>query len=105
MQSRWACRVVVPLGNREMELVEIDIVAAPGKGLAVDGEDDAGDVVDGAGGAVIAGNPLRSGEGERTGDDGQVDIGVVELAGRVGEVGSDLDGRFLGVCGDQSEGE
>ncbi len=32
MQSRWACRVVAALGNREMELVEIHIVAAPGKG-------------------------------------------------------------------------
>ncbi len=30
------------------------------------------------------------------GCDGDVDLGVVELAGGVGEVGGDLDGGFLG---------
>ncbi len=64
--------------------------------MTVGGEDDAGDVVDGAGGAVVAGNPLGCGEGDGAGFDGDVDLGVVELAGRVGEVGGDVDGGLLG---------
>ena len=67
MQSRWAWRVVTPCGHVDVELVEVDVVAAPGQGLAVGGEDDAGDVVDGAGGAVVAGDPLGRGEGDGAG--------------------------------------
>ncbi len=53
-------------------------------------------------GRWLSGNPLRGGEGERgPAVTGQIDIGVVELAGRVGKVGSDLDGRFLGVRGSE----
>ena len=47
------------LGDVDVELVEVLVVATPVEGLAVGGEDDAGDVVDGAGGAVVAGDPLR----------------------------------------------
>ena len=54
-------------GNGDVELVEVFVVATPGEDLAVGGEDDAGDVVDGAGGAMVAGNPLRSGEGDGAG--------------------------------------
>ena len=67
-------------GDVEVELVEIGVVAAPGEGFAVGGEDDACDVVGGAGGAVVAGNPLGGGKGKRAGLDGDVDFSVVELA-------------------------
>ncbi len=90
-------------GDGDVELVEVGVVAAPGEGLAVGGEDDAGDVVDGAGGAVVAGDPLGGGEGDGAGFDGEVDLGVVELARRVGEVGGDLDGGFLSEGGGGEE--
>ena len=84
-------------GHGDVELVEVFLVAAPGKNFAVGGEDNAGDVVDGAGGAMVAGDPLGRGEGDGAGSDGDVDLGVVELAGGVGEVRGDLDGGFLGL--------
>ena len=84
-------------GDGDVELVEVFVVAAPGEDFAVGGEDDAGDVVDGAGGAMVAGDPLGGGEGDGAGLDGDVDLGVVELAGGVGEVGGDLDGGLLGL--------
>ena len=83
-------------GDGDVELVEVDVVATPGEGLAVGGEDDAGDLADGAGGAVVAGDPLGRGEGDGAGGDGDVDLGVVELAWGLGEVGGDLDGGLLG---------
>jgi hypothetical protein len=84
-----------------VELVEVFVVATPGEDLAVGGEDDAGDLVDGAGGAVVAGNPLGCGERDQAGLDGDVDVGMVELARGVGEVRGDLDGGLLGFeeCG------
>ena len=96
-------------GDGDVELIEVGIVAAPGEdelfaGGANCGEDYAGDVVHGPGGAVVAGDPLRSGEGGGTGLDGEFDLGVVELAGGVGEVGGDLDGSPLGDCGGSKEG-
>jgi hypothetical protein len=48
--------------------------------------------VDGAGGAVVAGDPLGGDEGGGAGLDGEIDLGVVELAGSLGEVGGDADG-------------
>jgi hypothetical protein len=79
-----------------VELVEILIVPAPGKNLPVGGEDDAGDLVDGASGAMVAGYPLGCGEGDGPGLDGDVDFGVIELARGLGEVRGDLDGSLLG---------
>ncbi len=74
-------------GDVEVELVEVDVVAAPGErdGLAVfagDGELYAGDGVGFAGGGVVAGNPLGCGEGDGAGLYGEIDLGVVEPAGR-----------------------
>ncbi len=83
-------------GNVEVELVHIDVVATPGQRFAVGGEDDSGDVADRAGGAMVAGNPLRRDERERAGGDGKIDLSVVELARRVGEVGGDLNWGLLG---------
>ena len=84
-------------GDGDVELVEVGVVAAPGEGLAVGGEDYAGDVFYGAGGAVVAGDPLGGGEVDYAGFDGDVDLSVVELAGGVGEVGGDGDGGLLGA--------
>jgi hypothetical protein len=46
----------------DVELVEVDVVAAPGEGVAVGREEDAGDGVRLAGGGVVAGDPLRGDE-------------------------------------------
>ena len=80
------------LGDFDVVLVEVLVVATPVDGLAVDGEDDAGDIRDRAGGAVVAGNPLRGDEGGGAGLDGEIDLRVVELAGSFGEVGGNADG-------------
>src|SRR5277367_6603848 len=92
--------------NGDVEFVQVFIVAASRENFAVGGEDDAGDVVDGTGGAVVARNPLGGNEGDGAGCDGDVNLGVVELAGTIGEVGGDLDGGLLGLqqAGD-GEGE
>jgi hypothetical protein len=79
-----------------VELVEVFIVATPRENLAICGEDDSGDLVDGTGGAMISGNPLGCGEGDGAGLDGDVDVGVVELARGFREVRGDLDGSLLG---------
>jgi hypothetical protein len=89
----------------DVELIQVFIVATPGKKLAVGSEDDSGDLVDGAGGAMVSGNPLGCGERDGAGLDGNVDVGVVELARGFGEVRGDLDGELLGFekggCGEQ----
>ena len=92
MQSRCDVKRGDAGRDVDVELVEVGVVATPGKGLAVGGEDDAGDVVDGAGGAVVAGDPLGRGEGCGAGLHGEVDLSVVELARSVGEIGGDADG-------------
>ncbi len=90
-------------GNLDVILVQILIVTTPVDGLAVDGEDDAGDVGDGAGGAVVAGDPLGRDEGGGAGLDGEIDLRVVELAGSFGEVCGDADGG-LGEGGEGEDG-
>ena len=80
----------------DVELIEIDVVTAPLDGLAIDGEDDAGDVFHRAGGAMVAGDPLRGGEGDGTAGDGDVDFGVEYFPRGFGEIGSDLNGLLLG---------
>jgi hypothetical protein len=50
-------------GDGEVELVEIDVIAAPGEGVAVRGEGEAGDVAVGALGGVVAGDPGGGREG------------------------------------------
>jgi len=94
-------------GDGDVVLVEVLLVASPGERLAVRGEDDAGDVADGACGAMVAGDPLRRSERDGAGFDGDVDLGVVDLARRVREVGRDGDRGLLGNGGrgEQSEGQ
>ncbi len=91
-------------GNVDVVLVGVDGVAAPGDGLAVGFEADAGDVVHGAVGAVGAGNPFGGDEVEGARVDREVDVGVEELARGVGEVCVDLDGRALCVGGEEAGG-
>jgi hypothetical protein len=88
------------LGDFDVELVEIFVVATPGEGLSVGSEDDARDLLNGAGGAMIAGDPLRGDEGGGSGLHGKVYFGVVELAWCLGEVGGDADGSLAedGEC-------
>jgi hypothetical protein len=45
---------------------------------------------------MVAGDPLGCGEGDGAGLDGNVDLGVINLAGGIGEVRGDLDGGLLG---------
>ncbi len=51
--------------------------------------------LDGTGGAMVAGDPLRCDEVERAGLYGDITVGAKELARRVGEVGGDLNGCLL----------
>ena len=82
------------LRDVDVEGVEVDVIATPGDLLAVGVDDQAGEVVDGAAGTVIAGNPLDGCESDRPGRDGYFDLGVKQLAGHIGEVGGDEDGRW-----------
>ncbi|MNI60794.1 hypothetical protein D3C73_1160270 [compost metagenome] len=50
-----------------LERVYVELVALPGQRLAVGGHPQAGQLVDGAGGRMVAGNPLRVQQGQRTG--------------------------------------
>ncbi len=86
-----------PGGNGDVELVEVLVVTTPGENLAVGGKDDPGDLIDWAGWAMVAGNPLWGGERDWARLDWDVDFGVVELARSVGEVRGDLDGGLLGL--------
>jgi hypothetical protein len=54
---------------------------------------------------VVARDPLRRSEGDDARGDGDVDLGVVDLARRVGEICCDLDGGPLGEDGCGEEGE
>ncbi len=88
-------------------LIHIDIVAAPRKHLAVGREDDSGNVPDRPIGTVMARKPFRRGETERARCDGYVNLSMVKLAGRVGKIRGDLNGRLL--CererGEENEGQ
>ena len=83
------------LGNRQMKFVEVHVVAAPGEGLPIGGEDDSGNGVYGAGRTVIARNPFRSSKCQRARSNRQIDLGMIEFARRIAKVGDDLDGRLL----------
>ncbi len=82
------------LRDVDVEGVEVNVIATPGQFFAGGVNDQAGEVVDGTAGAVGAGDPFGGGEGDGAGRDWHFDIGMNELAGRVGEVGGDEDGRM-----------
>ena len=99
--SRLMSSVVAPGGNIDVEGVHVDQVAPPRDGFSIGGELEAGDVGDGAGGAVVAGDPLRVDERERAGLYGDGERRADEAARGFGEVGA--DGHRLGgdgrLCG------
>lgn len=82
------------LRDVDVEGVEVDVITAPRQFFAGGADGEAGEVVDGAAGTMGAWYPFGSGQGDRTGRDGHFDVGMDELAGRVGEVGGDQDGRW-----------
>jgi hypothetical protein len=49
---------------------------------------------------MIAGNPFRRDERQRSGRDRQIDICVKKLARRIGEVGGNANGWSLGMSWD-----
>jgi hypothetical protein len=79
-------------GNRNVELIEIFIIAAPREDFAVGGEDDAGDLVDGAGGAMVAGDPLGKYQRHCARFGGNAQVRVIDVSRRVGEVHVKLNG-------------
>ena len=83
------------LRNIEMKREHVAEVAAPGNGFAVGGEDEAGDVGDGAGRFVEAGKPFGVNESERAGGDGDFEIGVKNSERGLTGVNSKADGGGL----------
>ena len=92
-----------------MVAVHVDEVALPlDRLVGCGGDDEAGLVDDGAGGAVLAGDPLRVDEGEGAGLDGDGLGGVEDLARSVGKVDGERNGRSLGAgseCGGAQGGQ
>src|ERR1700722_3782598 len=90
-----------------MELVQIHVVALPGNGLAIRGEDDAGDVALDELLGVVAGDPGGLGERERTGSHRQINLSVKQLPRCIGEVGCNLDRVRLRIAEsrDKKEGK
>jgi hypothetical protein len=69
-----------------VDAVHIDIIAAPGESLAVGVNYDSSEIVDGPGGTVVAGNPLRVFKGERTGVYRYLQVSMQKMTGRIGQV-------------------
>jgi hypothetical protein len=83
-----------------VDAVHIDIIAAPGKCLAVGVNDDPREIVDGPSGTVVARNPLRVLESERTGAYRYFQTSMEKMPRRIGEVYMQGDwglgwGRYL----------
>ena len=96
-------------GDIEVELVEVDVITAPGEGRCFPippfrREDHADDGRGGADGGVVAGNPLRRDEREGACFDRDVDFSMEEVAGSLREVCGDADGGLLGVRGRGEQG-
>ncbi len=95
-------------GSVDMEAVHIHEVATPGDdgaGWAAGAEDDSGDIVYGAAGQMLAGDPLGIIEAVVAGMGGEFLGDVEDAPGSVGHVHAELDG-LLRACsggGDQSE--
>src|SRR5690242_6855244 len=78
-----------------MEGEHVDVIATPGEDLAVGGKDKAGEVIHGTGGSMLAGNPLRIVERERTRLYGDNEMRVQNLPGCIGQIDQDLRGWHL----------
>jgi hypothetical protein len=82
-----------------VEGVHIDFVTVPCDRLAVDLQFEGGELVDGAGGSVFAGDPLGVEECERSGRDGDFEVGVEQAFGCFTSVEGDFDGSGRVVAG------
>ncbi len=69
-----------------MDTVHIHIVTAPGQILPIGANQQAGEIVDGPVGAVVARNPLRIFEGQRTGAHRYLQMGMQQVARRIAEI-------------------
>ncbi len=69
-----------------MNAVHVDFIAPPGNLLAIGADEEAGQVVDWTGGAMVAGNPLRIFELQRAGGDGNGLVRVQDVSRRVAEI-------------------
>ena len=67
----------------DVDAVHIDTVTAPGQILAVATNHQAGKIVDGAGWAVVSGDPLRIFQGQRAGAHRNLQMSVQQVARRV----------------------
>ena len=92
-------------GDVDVELVEIDVVAAPGRVLPLAVKTTPVMSSTGPVGRWLPGIHLGVVRVSGAGLDGDVDLRVVELAGGFGEVGGDPDGGLLGLeeggCGEE----
>ena len=71
-------------------------IAAPGQSLSAGGELQPGKVLDRAGGAVLAGNPLGIIKSQAPGFSGNSHAGMKDFSGRVGSI--DRQGDLRGSC-------
>jgi hypothetical protein len=95
-----------------MKRVEVGVIATPGNRLSVCRKYDSCNVFDGAGGAMIAGDPLGRREGVRPRLYGEVYLCVVELPWSLCEVCHDADwcllrhgGKAQRECGEECYGD
>ena len=88
--------------HNEVELVEVHVVPTPLDWLAVGGENHAGNLLHWASWPVVAGNPSWRSQGERPCCHRKIDLSVIELSRRVGQVRCYLNGWSL--CVDRGKG-
>ena len=87
------------VGDRDMELVEVHFVALPRQRFSISGEHNSGDLADWPRRPMIPGDPLWRGERKGPGLYGQIDLGMIKLARRIGKVGGDANRLSLRMNG------
>ena len=84
-------------GHVEMDCIHVDLVATPEELLVIRANEDAGEVVDGPSGTMVARNPLRVFKRKRPCRDGDQLMRMQNVAWRVGEIDVQHD-RRTGTC-------
>ncbi len=92
-------------GHVAVEGVHVDVVAMPRDGLAGGLEAQLNHIIDGPGGAMIAGEPLRVVEGERAGRGGNGETRMKDAARGLARVDVELDGLSGGEDSEKEEEE
>ena len=85
-----------PFGHHHVEGVDIQRIARPRQGLAVGGDHQSGQLVDRTGGRVVAGQPLRIKQGQRTGLRRDHLVHAEDATGHVAGVHADLQAALIG---------